>query len=93
MFKYHITAVFNHLILEQCLVLVILFITWLPIDFCTKLSRMYQLNSIHIMLLKTKNLLKTVLKLIKQQPVAINRGGGGCKKSDVILATFTPLTS
>ena len=45
------------------------------------------------MLLKTKNLLKTVLKLIKQQPVAINRGGGGCKKSDVILATFTPLTS
>ena len=45
------------------------------------------------MLLKTKKLLKTVLKLIKQQPVAINRGGGGCKKNDVILATFTPLTS
>ena len=93
MFKY-ITPVFNHLIVEQCLVLVILFITWLPIDLCTKLSGMYLSVKLHsYYVVKDKNLLKTVLKLIKQQPVAINRGGGGCKKSDVILATFTPLTS
>ena len=47
MFKYHITPVFNHLIVEQCLVLVILFITWLPIDLCTKLSRMYLSVKLH----------------------------------------------